>query len=312
MSLPILYKYTSFENGLRIIENKKLKWSSIEEFNDPFESRFHIQKDLKTTIRAAALSASLKGGFFLTQEILDTIKQRERCGDSQLNILITLSYSINNIIQKHRDNFDKESFYELENLMLRMAGESEIVSTLYSNSINFKALAHRTIASNFGILCLSKAFNHPLMWAHYAEQHNGMMLELDFNKIDKKSYFYKSIKKVQYQKKYPEITYDTLLGLNGRIFSDKREGFYKNINLIKQQEWEYEQEYRSIVKNTHLDENNLYEIPEECIISITLGCKNDQDKQDLIKQKVNSTFNSMKLHLNKTAEHAYKLNRFEI
>lgn len=45
-----LYHYSSFDNGIKILKSKKLKLSSIEDFNDPFECLMasKISKELAT------------------------------------------------------------------------------------------------------------------------------------------------------------------------------------------------------------------------------------------------------------------------
>lgn len=54
---------------MKSIQNQKFKWSSIKKFNDPFESRFHTQNNINTKVRLAALTASIKGGFYLPPDV---------------------------------------------------------------------------------------------------------------------------------------------------------------------------------------------------------------------------------------------------
>lgn len=198
MGLPTLYKYTKFDNGLRSIQNQNFKWSSIDQFNDPFESRFTTSSDLKTVVRIAALTASLKGSFTLPPE-LDIAK----VGDKQAPILrdfINLSNEMNATLEKNKSAPSQESFFELERIVFNHAKSSEFIQKVYLNSIEFSRLAYSSVLSQFRILCLSKSFNHPLMWGHYTDNHKGIMFEFNINAIDPSTNFIKGIKKVKYQK----------------------------------------------------------------------------------------------------------------
>ncbi|EBR0917430.1 DUF2971 domain-containing protein, partial [Salmonella enterica] len=61
MNIPSsLYKYTTFDSATRIIQNQSFRWSSILDFNDPFESRFHLdEKNESNAIRLMAIASSI-------------------------------------------------------------------------------------------------------------------------------------------------------------------------------------------------------------------------------------------------------------
>lgn len=108
MSLPVLYKYSSFNNGIKSIQNQKFKWASIKEFNDPFESRFHVSNDIKTKIRLAALTASIKGGLSITPDMKELFIKAEKNSNLEYTKITELSeklkansMSLVNLIEKH-------------------------------------------------------------------------------------------------------------------------------------------------------------------------------------------------------------------
>jgi hypothetical protein len=37
----------------------------------------------------------------------------------------------------------------------------------------------RSVAAKFGILCFSKIWSNPVQWAHYADNHQGLCIELE-------------------------------------------------------------------------------------------------------------------------------------
>lgn len=310
MGLPILYKYSSIENGLRSIQNQKFKWSSINEFNDPFESRFTTSRDLKTVVRIAALTATIKGGFKLPSE-LDITK----LDDSQAAILrefIALEGTINSTLANNNKKPPRDVFFELERNILDHAKSSENIQRVYLNSIDFSRLAYSSVERQSRILCLSKSFNHPLMWGHYTKNHRGIMFELDLNKIPSYTNLFKGVKKIKYQKKYPSMCFNTLLGFNGDLFEKQKENFYQALTSIKQAEWSYEQEYRSICHKDSLDEKGLFQLPKECIKSITLGCNSTEENIELAKEYVKSNIPMTRIYKNRLDEGKYQLIRVKL
>ena len=65
---------------------------------------------------------------------------------------------------------------------LSLANRERVVSAQIANSFSLAtelAIGMPIKASeHFGILCLSETWNHPLLWAHYAEGYHGICLGL--------------------------------------------------------------------------------------------------------------------------------------
>jgi hypothetical protein len=80
-----------------------------------------------------------------------------------------------------------------------------------------------------------------LLWSHYADNHQGMVLVFEIPNPEKSK-----IRKVKYQKLINEIKLDNDLGINEEIIK---------ICTTKSDIWEYEDEYREIyqIKNTHVE-----------------------------------------------------------
>ena len=87
-----------------------------------------------------------------------------------------------------------------------------------------------------GVISLSETCDNLLMWSHYADEHRGMVLELDTSDsfFAKKTEHHRHLRRVKYRKqrlteKHPEKTdYESLMDL-----------FF-----IKSDDWQYEKEYR--------------------------------------------------------------------
>jgi hypothetical protein len=128
-----------------------------------------------------------------------------------------------------------------------------------------------------------------LMWAHYASNHTGFVIE--FN--EKHSFFDRGsevghLKKVRYSITRPEVT------LLDPALSDL-EHLYQWINdifCVKSEHWDYEQEWRMIValRNcqnvlaSQQDDIYLFELPKSCITGIILGCRiSTENKERILK-----------------------------
>ena len=143
-------------------------------------------------------------------------------------------------------------------------------------------------------LCLSKNWNHPLMWSHYAQNHKGMCLclEADNEILSKVSYISQRIKR-----SLEEI--QNLVENEDPIFLDY-------VTLYKAKVWSYEREYRIISPRVNADPVNLlYFRPFDEKLKLTkvlLGPKSEVsiDRVKLITNAVNSKIEIIKTKLSET------------
>ncbi|WP_189635532.1 DUF2971 domain-containing protein [Rhizobium grahamii] len=83
-----------------------------------------------------------------------------------------------------------------------------------------------------GILCMSEAWDSPLMWAHYSDSHKGMVLGFD---VPEKAFY-----KVDYVEERPTLA---SMGLNN--LDEITPEDIKRLSRMKAAGWGYEKEYRS-------------------------------------------------------------------
>ncbi|MER8903444.1 DUF2971 domain-containing protein [Mesorhizobium sp. M0772] len=95
----------------------------------------------------------------------------------------------------------------------------------------------RHLNVNNGVICMSKDWDSPLMWAHYADSHKGMVLGFD---VPDKAFY-----QVEYQKKRPTLAD---MGLN--TLDDITPDDIKRLIRTKAEGWSYEQEYRAYISLT--------------------------------------------------------------
>lgn len=125
-------------------------------------------------------------------------------------------------------------------------------------------------AKKIGVCCFSCKNNNLVMWAHYANFHDGICLQFSFN-----GGFFSKAFEVIYSSHYPEINF----------FSSQ----IKRINglfLTKSSHWKEEKEYRIVI-----DRFGVRKFPEVELTGIILGCKlNKKVKlrvQKILKNKTN-------------------------
>lgn len=99
-------------------------------------------------------------------------------------------------------------------------------------SENFKAIAH----DEYGIICFSSIWNHPLMWSHYAEKHSGIALGFSIvSDADDKE-----MNRVKYSSKRP-------VSPSKEATQSERENILWLQLYSKAEFWKYEREYRLVL-----------------------------------------------------------------
>lgn len=151
---------------------------------------------------------------------------------------------------------------------------------------------------NIGVICLNHNPLEILMWSHYAEYHQGFMIELKFPK-DKKDF--SKIKfpphPVEYGNSYPE----------GNISHASIKDMIQML-CYKYSSWSYEKEYRLISSgfNAIDDRKRIYEYPAEHLTSVILGC-NCNNSENINKLKEAISFFNQKNNKNIELFYAKKL-----
>lgn len=142
-----------------------------------------------------------------------------------------------------------------------------------------------------GVLCLSRNSNQPLMWAHYADSHSGMMIEFDtahstFNRMRSATDELGYLRPVSYSKVRPELTMQTM----------EEDNAFEVFALTKADQWSYEEEIRLIWPLTMADKTvdtptgpiGLLTCPSSAVLSVTLGCKASEQTKSEVQRALRS------------------------
>ncbi|MDX1915959.1 MAG: DUF2971 domain-containing protein [Methylophilus sp.] len=91
------------------------------------------------------------------------------------------------------------------------------------------------LSKSFGVICLSRKWNNPLLWSHYADKHFGICLGFDVND--------QLIKEINYRKSKLPVCLDLKKPKGGLNQEQMQEILYTKFS-----DWGYEDEVRVVVK----------------------------------------------------------------
>lgn len=130
-----------------------------------------------------------------------------------------------------------------------------------------------------GILSLTEKPDNLLMWAHYADSHQGFVVEFDeshsfFTEKLRSHDALRQLRKITYSRHRPNLTLSSVENID--------------VLLTKSDDWEYEQEWRMILPLEECDKRipqNPYEIclflfPPDVVKSVIMGCRISPESKD--------------------------------
>ena len=136
----------------------------------------------------------------------------------------------------------------------------------------------RKLDELLGVMCLTEAANSLLMWAHYADSHQGFVVQFDetspfFDRRVGPDDELRHLRKVTYSSRRPSLT-----------LSEVKDG---SAFLTKGLEWQYEAEWRMIVPldgaskviGSGPEAVHLFSFPAAAVTSVILGSRMADDKK---------------------------------
>ena len=156
-------------------------------------------------------------------------------------------------------NYEKE-LQTLKLIFPQHANSTQVLHQSFQNIIDMKD-------QKLGIFSLSKSFTDELLWAHYANSHQGFCIEYELEKLLKNQRPAHRYFDVSYITNIPNLSFK-------HIISQKDENLLiKTMLGYKSKRWEYENEIRIITENYGL-QNYDY----RAIKSIYFGLKMSNDQ----------------------------------
>lgn len=255
----MLYKYCKTD-GFDILLQSRLKVARIEEFNDPFEFAFELDRDTA----------------------LENIK-REFKEDTGLMKMWE------DILGDQGIQFDKSSPEDIMN---------KVTSFQISDFAKAVKTTIESLSKKIGLICLSEQPDIIQMWAHYTDNHSGIVVGIEKSEFDKDK---KGLVSVHYKDKvvlFPIIA-------NPKNIKQYEKCFRDAINR-KETNWGYEKEVRVFADLDEKDDHHT--IPASSIKEIYLGLRSHETTEIIAKSiKQRDEYKHLRIYKMYKHESAYKL-----
>ncbi len=289
-----LFKYVDQKGAIAILENGTLLFSSPLYLNDPFDI------SIQTLFGYDAFDLEAHLDEFIALSISSEVLP-DGNGSDQSNKFLAVRSALSKAPDSYKANLRKE--FSAKNIWneesLRASGA--------------ETLAHiKTAFDLSGIFCASKRYDNYLLWAHYAEKHQGAVLEFSPN-AEKDSMLILA-EDVEYTNNRPylyESHKDFLIKSMFRKTEDILAEYTKKITKTKSLEWAYEEEirlYMPILVNIFEGKKSHYlTYHDDELVSVFLGCKMSTEIKEAIAGLALKRNPEVKIYEMIPDPHQYKL-----
>jgi len=276
-----VYKYFSIESAHRFLSTWALRITPPDQFNDPFEMCPPIQIIKEEDIFSPDI---LREEFRrMVRDLLPGEEQNSTVSSFANTFCACLLDKLNakeerRFLNKYPQL--KSQLPALRNHLKMIVEQGRKEFPMLTERL--ESTMHKSIRDLMGALCMSLNGRHPLMWAHYAQEHRGLVIEFDeaapcFNRRHSDNDELGSFRKVLYSATRPVLD------------SDAGDDWFKRLALTKAIEWAYEEEVRFLGMLSTADRMvgegiHLLNIPPSALRSITLGCRADNTTANMVKK----------------------------
>src|SRR5689334_19797146 len=208
------YKYASAATAKLILEKNSLRWALPTSFNDPFDVQFDLRVEYDTD---RVIDQAL-------QNIVDLYMGRRHVPNG--NKLAMGS----KLLRKTAPGL-KEAALRAEFKEAMTTGMTNAQKNMPKNHEEIRA-----VLSTLKLLWFSEVHDNILMWAHYAKDHTGVVIE--FSVLEDLDSAWGAAKPVRYRKEMPYLVNEEklvrLLSGEGTIATDD---LFEEAVFVKAQDW---------------------------------------------------------------------------
>src|SRR5260370_26193696 len=257
--MPALYKFVADPEVAQFFLRGEVKFTPIPELNDPSE----LTPSMSPDEVGASLARLRRNGY--TDEDMVQLRRQE-------SLLRTLA--------PQRQARPVPGRREEATAIIR--------SPLYDSYLVLERLLGETareMSSKVGLFCLSQRFDSLPLWAHYARNASGMVVEfrnLDQVFLGDDTGVMREVVPVRYERERYGVTFDPRS--------------HESLFFAKFQDWRYEQEVRVVMPLSECREYPsggkvlyFYDVPSTCIARFILGCNMTPEKTTIDGNYVHTT-----------------------
>jgi hypothetical protein len=260
-----LYKYVT-PDRIDILRERQIRFTQPGALNDPFELRPRFETLLAESEGLKDLTATSEDLEPMLQEAYSMLSKEQ---------LARLPYGIASAF-----------FRQVVSIPAAKASISaslvEYLRALNSTAPQLREQLHQMLNKHVGILSLSEVPDDIIMWAHYADNHRGMVLGFDerhefFNRRRSGSDEFLHLRRVVYGNSPPAALMST-------VDSD-------TFLISKSGRWAYEREWRMLAPlndatrcvSVGNDFVYLFELPAQALLSVTIGARATGDFEAIVR-----------------------------
>ncbi|MHB1142756.1 MAG: DUF2971 domain-containing protein [Sulfuricaulis sp.] len=264
-----LYKYTTYDAAISILSTGRLRWSSPLLFNDLTEFQ-----------RMPRFEPSLDQSLASFPRALVEIALGERQIDNtKLSHLSRVTLAMVHALL--------ESGMERQRVIEELTQESKGADSKMDTVL-------RTAFENFGlntarVCCLTTEFDNDVMWAHYSENHKGVVL--GFRHLPDLDTPFLAAQPVRYLQE-PSVIGS---GLDFLLYGDSPElriRALKSVCLTKSTKWQYENEWRVFTWRPEEVGRNYgdYKFYPDELESVCFGARIEPEREEEIRSLVHNKY----------------------
>lgn len=179
------------------------------------------------------------------------------------------------VVRKHMPHLNREQLRtEVKAILadpLRNPRNSQAAASLQSRHT-------KQVTENVGMLCMSTIPDNILLWAHYADAHQGICLIFDAT-----TSFFTPAQKVLYSSLRPKIN----------PLRESDDSMLTSALLTKSFHWAYEEEWRLI---NYRGGTGVYTYPTGALLGVILGAQISSDNEVLVRQWIKEAGGSVALY----------------
>lgn len=220
-SQEFFYKYMTRATARVVLEQRTLRWSTPGTLNDPYDVQFNVHLGIdRAAVKAAALQTLWDAHYGDNPPVMP----------NALGQVIGLVRGL--FPRLSREEFDREYGEAIDEGLAGLERRIPETQTLV-----------REFLATCKILCLTELPDNVLMWTHYAERHQGIVLR--FKSVDGLDSPWKVARPVEYLPEMPRLLDDAYMAnillqpleTNVRLILDR-------LIYTKSDAWAYEREWR--------------------------------------------------------------------
>jgi Protein of unknown function (DUF2971) len=301
-----LFKYLA-PDRIDILENKMIRFTQPLDLNDPFEFSPFITK----------LMSDRNSNDFYSRFIEPPISE-----------ISNRKLDINDIPEEFRNQIPQELLEEIFKFTIEDAlnlipslHPKQLAKNLFTSSpedlsVDLSVKLKEGLNKHLGILSLTNTNENIKMWSHYAQNHEGFVIEFNpensfFKTNLNKNIRLKNLRKVKYSDR-PQFEFFDFQKTELEYF----EYIADNVFYLKSKDWVYEKEFR-LLNNLSKYNNKinisgreifLFDLPTEAIKSVYLGVNSNEVFVKKIKSILQKDeYSHVKLYFGKQDKRDFKI-----